>query len=93
METIKILPLPLDVINEIILYTIVRIPKTDYRYDILLTIPIKRMIINSVYVRFTNDKYMLIVTVNPNIVYYRFSNINNYELLDNQEFYQDYFFW
>ena len=42
MNTIlKLFPLPLDVVDIIMSYAIQKIPKTDIRYDLLLTIPKK----------------------------------------------------
>jgi hypothetical protein len=74
---LKLLPLPLDVINIIISYTVQKIPKTDIRYDLLLTIP-KKSSSNkeNSFSLLNNNNFVLFVLINSNSVKYTFNNFN-----------------
>ena len=82
----KLLPLPLDIINIIMSYIIQPIPKTDERYELLRTIPRKRTCNSSEYVIFSNNRFVFIVNIKPSLVYYKFVDLDN-----NNEHEQEYF--
>ena len=88
MEIMKLLPLPLDIINVIISYTIQKIPKTDTRYDLLLTIPRKQIINKCESVLFTNNRFVLVIHASEHLVNYRFADLDNIN-----DDYQEYILW
>jgi hypothetical protein len=74
---LKLLPLPLDVINIIISYTVQKIPKTDIRYELLLTIPKKSSSnTENSFSLLNNNNFVLFVLINSNSVKYTFNNFN-----------------
>jgi len=94
---LKLLPLPSDVLDIIMSYAIQKIPKTDIRYDLLLTIPQKYSagIVNSFvflpsssdtsFQMRNNNKFVLFVFISSNNVLYTFNNfidnLQTYKLL------------
>ena len=94
IKLIELLPLPWDIIYEIRSYIIQRFSKKDIRYKMLLTIPKKSSLFRCIFIRFVNSPFMFIVNVQPMFIYYRFENINNYDmyhLLNNEEYQYEYF--
>ena len=94
---LKLLPLPLDVVDIIMSYAIQKIPKTDIRYDLLLTIPKKSsscslnsyVMLPSLPCTFQTckgvleHKFVLFVFISSNNVLYTFNNF-----IDNLQTYK-----
>lgn len=75
---LKLLPLPLDVVDIIMSYAIQKIPKTDIRYDLLLTLPKKSSShTQNSYTFLKNHKFVLFVFIDSNSVKYTFNNFND----------------
>ena len=72
---LKLLPLPLDVVDIIMSYAIQKIPKTDIRYDLLLKIQNKHSSHReNSFLLFDNNKFVLFVLIRSNSVTYTFNN-------------------
>ena len=83
----ELIPLPLDIIREIMSYTIQKIPKTDKRYDLILASSKKNSIIHTqTCYTILNNKFVLVVITKLPMVLYTFVNLET-------DIVQEYILW